>query len=76
MTDSVKEHLRKRLASLAEEAQATGLAARLYSPDVLVVCLPLDAPTETPQTPRSEGATPERGERRKSGTGGGEGTLL
>lgn len=74
MTDSQKEELRGKLKEIAEGAEASGLVAKFYSPEVLVVCLPADeeAPQETgPQRDAQKGSP--RGE---GGKGSCQGTLL
>lgn len=74
MTDSRKEELREKLKSLAGAGQEAGLAARFYSEDVLVLCLPEDE-EKSPETERQGTAPPSR-PRGEGGKGRGESALL
>lgn len=74
MEDLKANELREKLKDIAERSRAEGLAAKFYSDDVLVVCLPLDE--EKGREAERQGTAPARVEGRESGDGPGQGTLL
>ncbi len=74
MTDLQKSELREKLQTLATSALGEGLAAKFYSEDVLVVCLPLDE--EKDQESEGQGAAPPGRPRGQGRDGQVEGTLL